>query len=82
MRMNKTYFMIGLAIALGLFFEFTAYADEADQETIITFSAPVEIPGQALPAGTYLLIMASAGTGKVVLCLPARAAVGEPSLLT
>jgi Protein of unknown function (DUF2911) len=62
MRMNKAYFMIGLAIALGLFFEFTAYADEADQETIITFSAPVEIPGKALPAGTYLFRLADHGS--------------------
>lgn len=30
-----------------------ARADESDQRTVITFSQPVEIPGQVLPAGTY-----------------------------
>ncbi|MGA7294086.1 MAG: hypothetical protein WBW53_06460 [Terriglobales bacterium] len=30
-----------------------ARADEANQKTEITFSAPVRIPGQTLPAGTY-----------------------------
>ena len=29
-------------------------ADEANQMTTITFSEPVEIPGQVLPAGTYV----------------------------
>jgi hypothetical protein len=31
-----------------------ASADERDKKTIVTFSAPVEIPGKALPAGTYV----------------------------
>jgi len=30
------------------------HADEWDQATLITFSQPVQIPGQVLPAGTYL----------------------------
>ncbi|HLH41287.1 MAG TPA: hypothetical protein VKX39_19215 [Bryobacteraceae bacterium] len=29
-------------------------ADEWDKKTIVTFSAPVEIPGKVLPAGTYV----------------------------
>jgi hypothetical protein len=28
--------------------------DEFDKKTIVTFSAPVEIPGRVLPAGTYV----------------------------
>jgi hypothetical protein len=28
--------------------------DEWDQKTILTFSAPVEVPGRVLPAGTYV----------------------------
>jgi hypothetical protein len=31
-----------------------AAADEWNQKTIFTFSAPVEIPGQTLSAGTYV----------------------------
>ncbi len=31
-----------------------ARADEWDRKTIVTFSAPVEIPGKVLPAGTYV----------------------------
>jgi|SRR5437899_4628148 len=30
-----------------------ASADESDQKILFTFSAPVAIPGQVLPAGTY-----------------------------
>jgi hypothetical protein len=29
-------------------------ADQWDQKTILTFSGPVEVPGQVLPAGTYV----------------------------
>jgi hypothetical protein len=32
----------------------TAKADEWNQKTVFTFSGPVEIPGQVLPAGTYV----------------------------
>ena len=35
----------------------SAHADEWNQETILTFSQPVEIPGQILPAGTYRFIL-------------------------
>jgi hypothetical protein len=31
-----------------------AKADEWDKKTILTFSAPVEVPGRVLPAGTYV----------------------------
>jgi LPXTG-motif cell wall-anchored protein len=32
----------------------SARADEWNKETIFTFSAPVEVPGMTLPAGTYV----------------------------
>jgi hypothetical protein len=47
---------------LGLLFGTTAYADEADQQTKLTFSAPVEIPGHVLPAGTYIFRLADNGS--------------------
>jgi hypothetical protein len=31
-----------------------ANADEWDKKTVVTFNAPVEVPGKVLPAGTYV----------------------------
>jgi hypothetical protein len=56
MRINKLYIVIGLMVAFGLFFELAAHADETNQETTITFSAPVQIPGQVLRAGEYVFL--------------------------
>jgi hypothetical protein len=41
-----------------LFLEVVAHADEGDQSIKITFSQATEIPGQILPAGTYLFKLA------------------------
>lgn len=54
LRMNKLYLLIAWAITCFLFYSVAAHAEEADQYTKLTFSKPVEIPGQALPAGTYV----------------------------
>ena len=43
------------AFASGLFLAPLSKADTWDQLTKVTFSGPVEIPGQVLPAGTYWL---------------------------
>ena len=61
MKINKGYIAIGLIIAFTLFFELGAHADESDQATTITFSQPVQIPGQVLPAGTYFFELADHG---------------------
>ena len=53
MRIHKLYIAIGMLIALGLFLELVAHASELIEQTRITFGAPVQIPGQVLPAGTY-----------------------------
>jgi hypothetical protein len=58
MRINKGYIVAGLIIAFSLFFELAAHADESDQATTITFSQPIQIPGQVLPAGSYLFKLA------------------------
>jgi Protein of unknown function (DUF2911) len=34
-----------------------AHADQANQETIVTFSQPVQVPGRVLPAGTYVFVL-------------------------
>lgn len=54
MKINKVYIVVGLIIAFTLIFELAAHAEESDQTTTITFSQPIEIPGQVLGAGTYL----------------------------
>jgi hypothetical protein len=68
--MERSYIKTGpglsnLGLALGLVFVAllcgvnvpSAHADEWNQETILTFSQPVAIPGQILPAGTYRFIL-------------------------
>ena len=62
MKINKGYIAIGLIIAFTLIFELAAHADEFDQSTTITFSEPMQIPGQVLPTGTYLFELADHGT--------------------
>jgi hypothetical protein len=54
MNIHKTYIAIGMIVAFTLFFELAAHADEGDQATEITFSQPIQVPGQVLSAGTYL----------------------------
>lgn len=61
MKIHKSYIAVGLIIAFSLFFGLAAHADEADKSTIITFSQPIQIPGQVLPAGTYLFKLANNG---------------------
>jgi hypothetical protein len=58
MKIHKMYIVIGLIIAFTLFVELAAHANETDQATEITFNQPIEVPGQVLPAGTYLFRLA------------------------
>jgi hypothetical protein len=43
-----------------------AKADPWNQKTILTFSGPVQIPGQVLPAGTYVFKLANASSRHIV----------------
>src|ERR1700757_722651 len=54
MRFKKFYLALTMLIATGALFQPHARADEENQTTKMTFSAPVEIPGQVLPAGSYI----------------------------
>jgi hypothetical protein len=67
MKIRKTYIAIGMFIALVAFFEVAARADESDQTTILTFSQPIQIPGQILPAGTYLFKLANSDSDRHLL---------------
>jgi hypothetical protein len=56
----KLFKMLGSVLFLAVFCVLvvpTATADDWNRETVVTFSAPVEVPGvgaQTLPAGTYV----------------------------
>src|SRR5271154_6037253 len=53
--MNKSKARMMLLVALGALAVLPiAKADEWNQKTVFTFNVPVEIPGQVLPAGTYV----------------------------
>jgi len=58
---------ISCLAALCVGFIPSAAADESDHKTIVTFSGPVEIPGKALPAGTYVFkLLDSTGSRDIV----------------
>lgn len=56
MNKMKLFLLVGIGLLGGLIP--LANADQADQKTIVTFSGPVEIPGQVLQAGTYVFKLA------------------------
>ena len=58
MKFSKLAFVVAFVLSVILFAEVYAHADEANQSTRVSFSKPIEIPGQFLPAGTYLLKVA------------------------
>lgn len=53
MNIFKSILVVGALSILGATAVSTVRADEWSKKTIMTFSQPVEIPGQVLPAGTY-----------------------------
>jgi hypothetical protein len=67
MKTNKGYIFLGLMIALTLFFELAAHAEPIDRSTKLTFSEPIQIPGEVLPAGTYLFRLADGESGQHVV---------------
>lgn len=53
---RKAIYAVLVTVLLGLFGTIitpNVRADEQNKKTVMTFSQPVEIPGQILPAGTY-----------------------------
>jgi hypothetical protein len=65
----KMQILAGVALAslLALSAVPTAHADEFDQATRITFSAPVRVPGQVLPAGGYWFVLLDHGAYPAVV---------------
>jgi hypothetical protein len=66
--------MMKLLTKIALLFVFLAgalsmrvFADERTQKTVLTFSGPVEIPGQVLPAGTYVFKLADSPSSRQIV---------------
>ncbi len=65
-RLRLVTLLLGIAF-VGAIFLPQAKADEWDKKTIVTFSAPVELPGVVLPPGTYVFKLAdSSGDRNIV----------------
>jgi LPXTG-motif cell wall-anchored protein len=56
MKFMKTIFTVLALTLLAATLSPGARADEWNKKTVMTFSQPVEIPGQILPAGTYNIV--------------------------
>jgi hypothetical protein len=69
MEMNrvKTKVMLVLGLAVVGAVVPRATADEWDQKTVFTFNGPVEIPGQVLPAGTYVFKLADSPSDRNIV---------------
>ena len=55
MKIIRTTLAVLTLALLGLISVSGVQADEWNKKTVMTFSQPVEIPGQVLPAGTYTI---------------------------
>jgi hypothetical protein len=55
MKMVKTVLVVLALTLFGAICASSVQADDWNKKTVMTFSQPVEIPGQILPAGTYTI---------------------------
>jgi hypothetical protein len=58
MNVRNSLFALGLLLAVIITLP-VAHADDWNQTTRFTFSQPIQIPGQVLPAGTYRFQLAN-----------------------
>ena len=67
--MNHKFRMLGLVFLLGgVAMSTLARADEVNQETMVTVSGPVEVPGgRVLPAGQYIFKFADGSSARGVV---------------
>ncbi len=63
---NAIFVVLALAF-LGATLAPGARADEWNKKTVMTFSQPVEIPGQVLPAGTYTFKLADSPSDRHIV---------------
>ena len=57
--MRKLFAVAVCTLLLCATFAPSVLADQWDKKTVVTFSDSVEIPGQVLPAGTYIFKLAN-----------------------
>ncbi len=66
--MSKSQVKMMLLIGLGVLALLPgARADQWNQKTVVTFHAPIEIPGQILPAGTYVFKLADSHSSRHIV---------------
>jgi len=62
----RSLVMIALFVAVSTLLAGKARADETNQTVKVKFSEAVQIPGQVLPAGSYLFVMADTEDRQIV----------------
>ena len=67
MKTMKTVVAVLALAAFSIICVSGAHADEWNKKTVMTFSQPVEIPGQVLPAGTYTIKLVDIGADRHVV---------------
>ena len=65
--MRNYYPVRTAALVFAVWAVSTVSAGDYNEKTIVTFAAPVEIPGQALPAGTYVFKVIDSSTQNNVI---------------
>jgi len=65
MNVRKTLYVLGLLLTVTIMVP-AVHADDWNQTTRFTFSQPVQIPGQVLPAGTYRFQLAGTNNRQLV----------------
>jgi hypothetical protein len=67
MKMGKVLPLLSLGVLCVAFVAPRAKADEWNQKITFTFDEPVEIPGQVLPAGSYVFQVADVNSDRDVV---------------
>lgn len=67
MRKQSIISFVLAAVLLAMFMPVTAKADSWDKKTVVTFDQDVQIPGQVLPAGTYVFKLFSSSSDRFIV---------------
>jgi hypothetical protein len=67
MKIMKTVLVVLALAFFGAIVASGVQADDWNKKTVITFSEPIEIPGQILPAGTYTIKLVNIDTERHVV---------------
>jgi hypothetical protein len=67
MKIIKTVLAVLTLTMVSAIFASGVHADQWDKKTTLTFSQPVEIPGQILPAGTYMFKIADSPSDRHIV---------------